>query len=146
MFPPLSRKKKLQNEENTKRNKTWREQVQFGEYLKHRTTDRNPLTNAQPPDGPIDGFFYAHPTTSTLLGGVSRAAVSIYLFYCSRAGVGGYRPGFDRNDLVRRLPPFVGCRRRRGHHATGVIFARPPMPCSAASHAPFSRNSLFFTP
>ena len=29
----------------TTRNKIWREQVQFGDYRKHRTKDRIPLTN-----------------------------------------------------------------------------------------------------
>ena len=62
--------------------------------------------------------------------------------YITIPGAGGDSPaGLGGNDVIRRLL-HVG-RRRRGRHSTGVLFARPPIPYSTASHAPFSRYSNF---
>ena len=68
-----------------------------------------------------------------------------YLLILLYPGRGGDSPaGLGGNDVIRRLP-HVG-RRRRGRHSTGVLFARPPIPHSTMSNAPFSRYSNFSHP
>ena len=85
------------------------------------------------------GFFIARKTVP--YSSACHVPLLLY-FYITIPGVGGDSPaGLGGNDVIRRLL-YVG-RRRRGRHSTGVLFARPPIPYSAASHAPFSRYSNF---
>ncbi len=87
----------------------------------------------------IDGGFNC-AYDRTLLVGVPRAAIAIYLYYYTRGG-GDSPAGLGRNYRIRRL---LHVRLRlRGRHSTGILFARSPIPYSAASHALFSRYYIF---
>ncbi len=88
------------------------------------------------------GVFIAHKTVPYS----SACDVPPLLFiYITIPGAGGDSPArLGGNDVIRRLL-HVG-RRRRGRNSTGVLFARPPIPHSTISHAPFSRYSNFSHP
>ena len=85
------------------------------------------------------GFFIARKTVP--YSSACHVPPSLFI-YITIPGAGGDSPaGLGGNDVIRRLL-HVG-RRRRVRHSTGILFARPPMPYSTISHAPFSRYSNF---
>ncbi len=85
------------------------------------------------------GVFIARTTVPYSLA--CHVPPSLYIYITIPGAEGDSPAGLGGNDVICWLLHFG--RRRWGRHSTGVLFARPLIPYSIASHAPFSRYSNF---